>query len=39
MEDNNDDESPDFTNLKVAPDVIEKYLQLESKRSMNGNAK
>jgi hypothetical protein len=33
MEDNEEDEPPDFSNLKVAPDVIEKYLQLESKRS------
>ena len=26
MEDNEDDEPPDFKNLNVAPDVIEKYL-------------
>jgi len=36
MEDNEDNEAPDFSNLKVAPDVIEKYLQLESKRSNAG---
>ena len=36
MEDNEDNESPDFSNLKVGPDVIEKYLQLESKRSNAG---
>lgn len=36
MEDNEDNEVPDFSNLKVAPDVIEKYLQLESKRSTAG---
>lgn len=28
-----DDVMPDFQKLNVAPDVIEKYLQLESKRS------
>ena len=26
MEDNEDNEAPDFSNLKVGPDVIEKYL-------------